>query len=142
MKYIYFALFINVFAISCSSRLPKLIRCTSQQWSVGANNSSGTVYHIVIKASADTLRLKIDSLYLSNHIITDFKLSVLGQSNLSSNYRKGDSILISLNHQDNKGVTEKINKYTVDGKNVIYYSLNKKKHFLRIDPIKVLTPLL
>jgi hypothetical protein len=134
----YIPFFISILLLGCTFK-PKFITCTKQAWCSNlANDSKGTVYHIVIKATDDTTKLTFDSLQITNSIIKNFKVSVLGQSNLSTYYKSGDSVLISFNHV---GYVDTIN-IIKKKENIIFYTLNKKKRCCTINSVTKLESLL
>lgn len=118
--------------------MPKVISSTRQDWSVGQKNISGTVFHIVLKSTAGYSELKIDSLCISNEIVKEFKYSVLGKSNTSTDYIKGDSILISFNKDNNI----KYMKYNNIEYNCVFISLNNKKKTVKLNSFKTLNPII
>jgi hypothetical protein len=130
---------ISILLTGCHFQQPTFITCTKQAWcSNQANNAKGTVYHIVIKATADSTKLKFDSLQIAKHNIKDFKVSVLGQSNLSTYYKAGDSILISINQIGFMDTVKNLKK----NENIIFYTLNNKKRHCNINSMKALESLL
>jgi len=136
---VFILLFISVLYFGCTFQKPKCITCTRQAWwSIKTSNSNGTVYHIVIKASADTEKLRIDSVRIASCIIKDYHLSVLGKSNTSTYYKPGDSILISFNHLGFIDTIENNRK----NENIIYYTLNNKNRRCKIDSIKTIKSLI
>lgn len=120
----------------CSPVPPEFIKATSQQWSSEINNSKGTVYHILLKAYADTSCLKIDSIKISNQKIDNFNLSVIGKSNIETYFTFGDTVLLSFNYLGIIETSEKSNSSS------IFYRLKDKNRRLKINTIKELKPLL
>lgn len=136
---IFIPLYIGIILYGCALQHPKLIKSTKQAWwSISSGNSNGTVYHIVIKVSADTTLLKFDSIRIANYIIKDFNFSILGQSNTNTYYRPSDSILISFNNIGFIDTMANSKKNTP----IIYYSLNNKNRQCKIDSIKTLESLI
>jgi hypothetical protein len=135
-KYSFLILVIIYCLTGCFPKLPKFIKSTSQEWSVGINNSSGTVYHILFKVFNDTSQLKIDSLEISDQKIKDYKLSVIGKSNTDTFFSCGDTVLLSFNYL---GI---IQTSETSKNNYIFYRINNKNRKLKIKTIKELKPLL
>lgn len=129
MKKIFSILIVIVFFTSCNFYSPKFIKCTQQEWSIKSKNISGTVCHLVLKSKTDSSKLKIDSIGIFNKLITDFKYSVLGKSNTTKKFYKGDSILISFNITSN-------NKYNYfDENNCVFIHLGNKNKRVKIQSI-------
>ena len=135
-KYSFLLLVIIYCLTGCFPKLPKFIRSTSQKWSIGINNSSGTVYHILFKVYTDTSFLKIDSIEISNQKIKDFKLSVIGKSNTETYFSSGDTVLLSFNYP------EIIQSSETCMNNYVFYRINNKNRKFKIKTIKELKPLL
>jgi hypothetical protein len=110
-----------------------LLKSTSQSWSTIDKNISGTNYHFLIKTLADKTDLIIDSLCVNKRLIKEFHYSVIGKSNIYTNYIKGDSIIVSVNESEN-GVENKIGCNCIKNYNsYIYYSFKNKKYTLYVD---------
>ena len=125
-----FVFILIVFSVSsCNTFSPEFIKSSQQEWSINSKNSSGTVYHIVLKAKTDSSLLKIDSIAVGNKIIKTFKYSVLGKSNISKDFEKGDSILVSFNLVDN----EKYNFYNHE--NCVFVRVKNKNKRVKIESL-------
>jgi len=138
MKAVFSCFILFIFLFSCSLRLPKVVNSTRQDWSVLQKNISGTVFHLVLKSTTSNAELKIDSLCISKEIIKDFKYSVLGKSNTTTDFTQGDSILISFNKENKKNYL-KYSKHKHDG---VFIRLRNKNKFVKITAFKILPPII
>lgn len=138
MRLGFYTIIVFILLYSCSFRIPVVVDSTRQDWSIVKRNSSGTVFHLVIKSTTTNTELKIDSLCISDEIIKDFKYSVLGKSNTTTEFTKGDSVLISFNKTNNINYL-KVNNCKSDG---IFITLKNKKKTIKIKSYKILPPII
>lgn len=85
--------------LSCRAPLDE-IKSTQQRWCLESKGMYGINYHFTVRTARDYRQIRLDSIWLHNRWVKQFHYSVLGKSNIETQFEPGDTILISVNVGD------------------------------------------